>query len=95
MIGHDKITKDGCCSSAPVVQMVTSVPCFFEAINPGSNPPFAKLFFLPFQISYHIVKAVIFNKNEGNNKKVVNKVSVRVGVGRALLSQKGGIHLIV
>ncbi len=31
----------------------------------------------------------MFNKNEGNNQKVENKVSgrVRVGVGRALLSQ--------
>ncbi len=35
-------------------------------------------FFLPFQISYRIVKAFIFNKNEGNNQKVENKVSGRV-----------------
>ncbi len=34
-------------------------------------------------------KAFIFNKNEGNNQKVENKVlgRVRVGVGKALLSQ--------
>ncbi len=44
-------------------------------------------FFLPFQISYRIRKAFIFNKNEGNNQKVENKVSGRVGVGRALLSR--------
>ncbi len=44
----------------------------FYAIDPSSNPPFAKLFFLPFQISYRIGKAFIFNKNEGNNQ---NKVS--------------------
>ncbi len=46
-------------------------------------------FFLPFQISNHIRKAFIFNKNEGNNQKVENKVSgrvrVRVGVGRAFV----------
>ncbi len=61
----------------------------FDAIDPSSNPPFAKLFFLPFQIAYHIRKAFIFNKNEGNNQKVEDKVSgrVRVGVGSALLSQ--------
>ncbi len=56
----------------------------FDAINPGSNLPFVKHFFLPF----HIGKAFIFNKNEGNNQKVENKVSgrVRVGVG-LILSQ--------
>ncbi len=61
----------------------------FDAIDPGSNLPYGALFVLPFQISNHIRKAYIFNKNEGNNQKVENKVSgrVRVGVGRALLSQ--------
>ncbi len=61
----------------------------FDAIDPSSNPPFAELFFLPFQISYRIGNAFIFNKNEGNKQKVENKVSgrVRVDVGRALLSQ--------
>ncbi len=54
----------------------------------GSNRTVAELFYLPFQISYHIM-AFIFNKNEGNNQKVENKVSgkVRVCVGTALLSQ--------
>ncbi len=53
------------------------------------DPPFAKLCFLPIQILYHNIKALIFNKNKGNNKKVETKVSgmVRVGVGRALLYQ--------
>ncbi len=50
----------------------------FDAIDPSSNPPFAKLFFLRFQISYRIGKAFIFNKNDGNNQKVENKVSGRV-----------------
>ncbi len=51
----------------------------------------ANFFFLPFQISDHIRNAFIFNKNEGNNQKVENKVSgrvrvrVRVGVGRAFV----------
>ncbi len=60
----------------------------FDAVEPSSRLPFAELF-LPFQISYRIRKAFIFNKNEGNNHKVQNKISgrVRVGVGRALLSQ--------
>ncbi len=49
----------------------------FDAIDPSSNPPFAELFFLPFQISYRI----IFNKNEWNNQKVENKVSGRVREG--------------
>ncbi len=60
---------------------------FVNKINPSSNPPFAELLFLPFQISYRIGKAFIFNKNEGNNQKVENKVLGRVGVGRALLTQ--------
>ncbi len=57
--------------------------------DPSSNSPFAELFFLPFQISYRIRIAFNFNKNEGNNQKVENKVSgmVRVGVGRPLLTQ--------
>ncbi len=61
----------------------------FDAINLGSNPRFAKLFFPTFQIRYHIGKACIFSNNEGNNLKVELKVSgrVRVDVGRDLLSQ--------
>ncbi len=53
------------------------------------EPAFYQTFFLPLQISYRNGKACICNKNEGNNQKVENKVSgrVRVGVGRALLSQ--------
>ncbi len=68
----------------------------FDAIDPGTNLPFGELF-LPFQISDHIRKAFISNKNEGNNKKVGNKVSgmVRLCAGRALFSQYGGIHLII
>ncbi len=61
---------------------------FVNKINPSSNPPLPN-FFLPFQISYRIGKAFIFNKKEGNNQKVENKVlgRGRVGVGRALLTQ--------
>ncbi len=57
--------------------------------RPEFESAFCRTFFLPFQISYRIRKAFIFNKNEGNNQKVENKVSgrARVGVGRALLSQ--------
>ncbi len=63
--------------------------CLFDAIDLGSNLPFAK-FFLPFQILYHIRKAFIFNKNEGQYRKVENKVSgtVRVGVVRAYILPK-------
>ncbi len=45
----------------------------------------------------HQKSIYFFNKNEGNKQKVENKVSgrVRVGVGRALLSQYGCIHLII
>ncbi len=50
----------------------------FDAIDPGTNLPFGELF-LPFQISDHIRKAFISNKNEGNNKKVGNKVSGMLG----------------
>ncbi len=69
-------------------------PILFDAIDLGSNPPFAKLFFLLFQISYHMGMAISFNKLY---KAYCNKVSgsVRVDAGRALLSQKGGIHLII
>ncbi len=61
----------------------------FWCDRPEIKPAFWQTFFLPFQISYRIEKAFIFNKNKGNNKKVENKVSSRdrVGVGRALLSQ--------
>ncbi len=88
MIGLVNNTKDEGLVSALVVQMVKRVSySHFDAIDPGSNPPFGELFFLPFQISDHIRKAFIFNKNEGNNQKVENKVSgrVRVGVGRAFV----------
>ncbi len=68
--------------------MVNHESCVFDASTSGSIPPLSDLFFfpLPFQISYRIVKAFIFNKNEGNNQKVENKVSgrVRVGAERAL-----------
>ncbi len=47
------------------------------------RPRLANFFFLPFQISNHIRKAIIFNKNEGNNQKVENKVTGRVSVGKA------------
>ncbi len=49
---------------------------------------FGQLFFLSFQISNHARKAFIFNKNEGNNQKVENKIMVRVGVGRAYCPNK-------
>ncbi len=49
---------------------------FLTRSTSGSIPPLAELFFsLPFQISNRIVKAFIFNKNEGNNQKVENKVT--------------------
>ncbi len=79
---------------ASVVQMVKCVSQSFWHDRPEFEPAFCQFFPLPFQISYHIRKAFIFNKIEGNNKKVVNKISVRVGVGRVLLSQYCGIHLI-
>ncbi len=42
---------------------------------------------VPFQSSYHIRKAFIFNKNKENNRKVENKIlgRVRVGVGSAYI----------
>lgn len=50
-------------------------------IDPGSNLPFAELFFPSFSI--HIRMAFIFNTNEGNNQKVKKKkVSGRVRVGQ-------------
>ncbi len=58
-----------------------------DVIDLSSNSPFAELFFF---LSYRIGNAFIFNKNEGNNQKVG-----RVGVGRALLTQSGGINLII
>ncbi len=60
----------------------------FDAIDQGSNLPFAELF-SPFSNLISHQKGIYFNKNEGNNHKVENKVSsrVRVGVARALLSQ--------
>ncbi len=59
--------------------MVNHKSCLFDAIDQWFDPVFGQTFFsLPFQISYRIVKAFIFNKNEGNNQKVENKVSGRV-----------------
>ncbi len=59
----------------------------FDAIDPGSTRLLTNFFFSLFK--FQIRKAFIFNKNEGNNKKVENKVSgrVRVSVSVALLSQ--------
>ncbi len=51
----------------------------FDAINPGSNPSSAELFFLPFQISYRIGKAFIFNKIKEIIKML--KIKHRVGLG--------------
>ncbi len=51
------------------------------------RPEFEAAFCQTFQISYRIRNAFIFNKNEGNNQKAENKLSGRVGVGRALFSQ--------
>ncbi len=62
-------TKDSNQSSALVVRMVKVCCSYFDTIDPGSNPHF----FLPFQISNQIRKAFIFNKNEGNNQKVVRE----------------------
>ncbi len=73
--------------SAQVAQMVNHESCLFDAIDQWFDPAFGQLaelfFFSPFS---KIVKAFIFNKNEGNNQKVENKVSggVRVGAERAL-----------
>ncbi len=65
--------------------------CLFDVMDSSSNPPLAKLFFIFFLFKSHITLEMhlISIKNEGNNLKVENKVSgrVRVGVGRALLSQ--------
>ncbi len=65
------------------------VEVVFNAIDLVSNPCFAELFPLPFQIRHHIGKACIFNNNEGDNLKVELKLSgrVMVGVGRDLLCQ--------
>ncbi len=54
---------------------------------------FCQTFFSLFK--YRIVKAFIFNRNQGNNQKAENKASVRVGVWRALLFIVGGINLII
>ncbi len=92
MIGLFKIIKDYkltvVCSSG--INCISVCRSHFDAIDPGSNPPFfLKNFFLPFQISYRVGKAFIFNKNEVNNQKIENKVlgRVKVDIGRALLSQ--------
>ncbi len=67
------ITKDKELSSALVARMVKVCCSHFDAVDPGSNPPFGKVFFSLFKISNHIRKAFIFNKNEGNNQKVVRE----------------------
>ncbi len=79
MIGESTLEKDASFMSVSVALMVRCV-FVFESI-------FCRTFF-PFQITYHIGKAFILNKNEVNNKKVENKVweMVWVGVGRVLLS---------
>ncbi len=71
MTGLVNNKKTSTLASVSVAQMVSCM--LFHAIDPGSNPPFAELFFLPFQVSYRIRKAFIFNTNEGNNQKVENK----------------------
>ncbi len=50
----------------------------FDAVEPSSRLPFAELF-LPFQISYRIRKAFIFNKMKEIIKKL--KIKYRVGLG--------------
>ncbi len=97
MIGKVNIIKNGFESSAQVVQMVMCVLWSLCRDWPGFETAFCQTFFFPFQISYHNVKAFIFNKNYVNNQKVENKVPgrVRVGVGRALLYQQDSIHLII
>ncbi len=71
------------------VSVVDGKACAFWRDRPEFEPTFCRTIFLPFQITYRIGKAFIFNKNEGNNQRVENKVLGRfkVGVGRALLSQ--------
>ncbi len=68
-----------------------------DAIDQGSNLPYGKLIFSLLKCLITSEKLLYFTENEGNNKKVDNKVSsrVRVGVWRALLSQYGSIHLII
>ncbi len=83
VIGIVKITKDCHSSSAPVAQIVKCVP------YSGSNLPFAELFFSLFKFQITSEKHFFSVKMKEITKKVENKVSgrVRVGVGRALLSQ--------
>ncbi len=50
----------------------------FDAVDLNSNQSFSNFFLIPFQISYRIGKAFIFNKKEGNNKKVEK---YQVGLG--------------
>ncbi len=61
----------------------------FEVIDPGSNPPFGKLFFSLFKFQITSEKHLFSIKKEGNNQKVEIKVTgrIRVGVGRVLFSQ--------
>ncbi len=80
VIGLVNITKDVLKFLAPVAQMVKCVSNAFSRDQSGFESVFWRTFFLPFQISDHIIKAFIFNKNEGNNQKVENKVSGRVRV---------------
>ncbi len=50
----------------------------FDAIDPGSNLPFGKLFFLPFQISNRIRKAFIFFIKI---KEIIKKLKIKYRVG--------------
>ncbi len=68
----------------------------FPVTDPSLNTPFDN-FFLPFSNLISHQKGIYFSINGGNNQNVKNKGSgmVRVGVGRVLLFQLGGIYLII
>ncbi len=59
----------------------------FDAINRGSNPPFAELFFSLFKSHIASERHLFSIKMKEIIKKLKIKVSGRVRVGRALLSQ--------
>ncbi len=67
-------------SSKKNVRLSDAECLFFDAINPGSNLPFGKLFFSLFKFQITSEKHLFFNKNKGNNQNVENKVSGRVRV---------------
>ncbi len=76
VIGIDNIKKRRLSNNSS--SHIGSKACNNWHDDPSSNPPFA--FLLPFHISYHIGKAFIFSKNEGNNWKVkikVNKILIK------------------